>query len=74
MTSPLKFFFRHTLIGFALSAVFVAALLYFDVMNLQTLLFKDERWRMALFIMWFGNGTVFGALQVAYAIMDLADD
>ena len=74
MPEPIAFFLKHALIGFGLSAVFVACLVYFDVMNLQTMLAKEEMRFTALFVMWFGNGTVFGALQVAYAVMDKAED
>lgn len=65
---------RHVAIGFAMAAVFVGLLVYFNVMGLQSLLATEEKWFVALFVLWFGNGTVFGALQVAYAVMDQAEE
>ena len=74
MPSLVSFFVKHILIGFAIAAIFVAMLLYLDINGLQTMIIKDEMWYLALFLLWFGNATVFGALQVAYAVMTMAED
>ena len=74
MPKLIRFFITHILIGFAVAAVFVAVLLYFDVMGIWTMLKQEERWPTALFLLWFGNATVFGAVQLAYAVMTLKED
>lgn len=74
MSQPARFFVKHILIGFAIAALFVAMLIYFNVSGLRTLLAKEDLWPVAVLILWFGNGSVFGALQVAYAVMALAED
>ena len=66
-------YIRHSLIGFAISAVFVAMLLYFNVMNLWTLISHDQSAVLAVFILWFFNGAVFASVQFAYAIMMMAE-
>lgn len=74
MPSLVHFMIKHTLIGFCVAALFVAMLLYFDVMGLRVMIMKEDLWWVAILILWFGNATVFGAVQVAYAVMNLAED
>ena len=74
MPQPMLFFAKHVLIGFAIAAVFVACLIYFDVSGLQSMLAKEPMWMVAVLVLWLGNGSVFGALQVAFAVMDQAED
>lgn len=69
-----QFFIKHILIGFGLAAVFVGMLLGFDVMGLRGMIAREEYWPSALFNLCFGNATVFGAVQVAYAVMSMAED
>ena len=59
----------HCAIGFALSAVFVALLLFFDIAGLQGLIFGADVGPLALFLLWFFNGTVFGSVQFAVMLM-----
>jgi hypothetical protein len=73
MPEPLTFFVKHILIGFGIAALFVAALIYFDISGLRGMLAKEEMWMVAVFVLWLGNGSVFGALQVAYAVMAQAE-
>ena len=73
MPELIKLYIRHSLIGFGISAIFVAILLYFNVMNLWTLISRDESAVLAVFILWFFNGAVFASVQFAYAVMSLAE-
>lgn len=74
MPEPIAFVFKHVLIGFAVAGLFTVALIYFDVNGLRGRLMAEEMWPVAVLIIWFGNGAVFGALQVAYAVMTQAED
>ena len=74
MPEPVSFFIKHILIGFAVAGLFTAALIYFDFSGLRGMLMKEEMWLVAVLILWFANGSVFGALQVAYAVMAKAED
>lgn len=74
MPEPILFVLKHSMIGFAVAAVFVGLLVYLDVNGLYTMLAKEEMWLVAVLVLWFGIGSVFGALQVAYAVMDQAED
>ncbi len=73
MPEPVRFYIRHTLIGFGASAVFVAALLWFNVANLTHLIFTSDVWAIALFMLWFFNGIVFGGVQTGIAVMAMAE-
>ncbi len=74
MPKLVRFYIRHCLIGFGISAVFVGMLLAFDVMNLRHLILNDEAAALAIFVLWFLNGIVFASVQFGYAIMQLAKD
>ena len=64
----------HCAIGFMLSAVFVALLLVFDVAGLAGLIFGSDVGVLAVFLLWFFNGTVFGSVQFAIVVMTQAED
>lgn len=67
-------YIRQVLIGFALSAVFVGLLFWFNVANLWHLVStSDIGWIAALMLFMF-NGIVFAGVQFAIAIMRMADD
>lgn len=68
-----RFYIRHSLIGFALSAVFVALLLSVNVANLQHLILTSPSWALALFMLWFFNGIVFAGVQFGIAVMAMAE-
>lgn len=68
----IKLYARHCLIGFALSAVFVAALLWLDVGGLWHLVTHVSAGPLAVFLLWAFNGIVFAGVQFAIAIMALA--
>lgn len=67
-----RFYLRHTLIGFAAAALFVAALLWLNVANLAHLIFTSDIWALALFMLWFFNGIVFAGVQFGIAVMAMA--
>ncbi len=68
----MRLYLAHCAIGFALSAVFVAMLLFFDVAGLGHLIATSDVGLLALFLLWFFNGTVFGSVQFAIVVMGQA--
>ncbi|QBF32453.1 hypothetical protein [Thalassococcus sp. S3] len=71
MPDLIKLYIRQVAIGFGIAAVFVAGLLYFNVMNLWYLVTHNDAGLMAVFLLWFMNGIVFAGVQFGYAIMQL---
>jgi len=69
-----RFYIRHVLIGFAVALAFTAALLALDVGSLRGLIFGTSGGYIALAMLTFANGLVFGGVQFAIAIMGLAED
>jgi hypothetical protein len=67
-------YLRHCAMGFVLSAVFVAMLLWRDVAGLGTLIAGSDVGVLAVFLLWFFHGTVFGGVQFALMIMLQSDD
>jgi len=75
MPDLIKMYIRHSVIGFVLSAVFVAMLLYFNVVNLWHLVTHTDVGFLAVFLLWLFNGIVFAGVQFGIAIMLMkADD
>ncbi len=70
----MRLYLRHCLIGFALSAVFVGLVLWYDVGGLGRLVMGSDIGILAVFLLWFFNGTIFGSVQFAIVIMSQADD
>jgi len=73
MPKLVRLYIRHTLIGFALSGAFVAALLWFNVANLWTLISGSGAGIAAGFLLVLFNGIVFSGVQFGIAIMRMAD-
>ncbi len=69
----LRLYLRHCAVGFVLSAIFVALILWFDVVGLRRLVMGSDVRVMAVFLLWFFNGTVFGSVQFAIVVMSQAD-
>lgn len=69
----MRLYLRHCAVGFGLSAVFVALLLYYDIAGLGHLIAGSDVGPMALFLLWFFNGTVFGSVQFAIVVMSQAE-
>ncbi len=74
MPEIFRFYAKHCLIGFGVSAVFVAALLYLNVANLWHLISTSDVGLMALVVFWVLNGIVFAGVQTGVAVMLMADD
>lgn len=73
MPELVRMYIRHCLIGFALAAVFVAALVWLNVANLQHLLFSSSGGLLGLFLLFFFNGLLFASVQFAIAVMNMAE-
>jgi len=69
-----QFYIKHCLIGFGVSAVFIATLLYFNVANLWHLISTSDVGLMALVVFWVLNGIVFAGVQTGVAVMMMAED
>ena len=67
-------YIRQVLYGFALSGVFVALLLIFDVAGLRHLVQNAQGGWLAVFMLFFFNGLVFAGVQFAIAVMRMGDD
>ncbi len=72
MPKLVKLYIKNVIIGFAISAGFVALLLWFNVMNLWGLVSQSSDGLLAVFLLWFMNGIVFAGVQFAYVIMSMA--
>ncbi len=70
----MRLYIRHCVVGFVLSAIFVGLILWFDVVGLRGLVMGSDIGLLAVFLLWFFNGTVFGSVQFAIVIMSQADD
>ena len=60
--------------GFGISCAFTAGLICFDVAGLGHLILGSDIGWIAALMMVFFNGIIFGAVQFAYQIMDMAED
>ncbi|WP_172297083.1 hypothetical protein [Pseudoruegeria sp. HB172150] len=74
MPQLVRFYIRHTLIGFAVAAAFVAALLWFNVANLWHLVSTSDVGVLAVFLLFMFHGIVFSGVQFGISIMRLAED
>lgn len=69
MPKLIKLYIQQVLIGFGLSGVFTAILIYFNVANLQHLVFGSSDGLLGLFLIFFFNGLLFAAVQFGIRIM-----
>ena len=65
----MRLYLRHCAVGFVLSAVFVGLVLWSDVGHLGSLILGSDKGLLAVFLLWFFHGTVFGSVQFAVMIM-----
>lgn len=68
-----RLFIVHTLIGYAISTLFVGALIGFDLGGLATLVAKQHAEPFIL-LLWFFVGLTFASVQMGMAIMSLTDE
>ena len=69
-----RLYIWQCLIGFGLSGLFTALLLWFNVAGLSSLVMATQGGFMALFLLFFFNGLVFAGVQFAITIMRMAGD
>ena len=69
----MRLYARHCAIGFGLSAVFTALLLWFDVAGLGGLVARADVGLLAVFLLWFFHGTIFGSVQFALMVMNMQE-
>jgi hypothetical protein len=74
MPELIKLYIKNVIIGFGVAAVFVAILLWFNVMNLWSLISGSDVGIMAVIVLWFAHGIVFAGVQFGYAVMAMAED
>lgn len=70
----MQLYLRHCAVGFLAAAVFVAMLLFYDIARLGTLVAASDVGWLAVFLLWFFHGTIFGGVQFAVSIMLEAED
>lgn len=74
MPELIRLYIRSVLVGFGVSAVFTAALMWWDVAGIGHLILGSDIGWIAVAMMVFFNGIVFSAVQFAVKIMAMADD
>lgn len=73
MPRLIRFYIRHVLIGFGLSALFVGLLIWGDVAGLRHLILTSPQGALALFLLWLFNGIVLAGAQFGVAVMLMTD-
>lgn len=74
MPQLVKVYIQQIAIGFGLSAVFTAILLYMNIGNLRHLVLSSSDGLLGLFLIFFFNGLVFAGVQFAIRIMRMGSD
>lgn len=74
MPKLIRMYIVNVAIGFALAAVFVGMLLWFNIANLWHLVTHSDKGWLAVLILWIANGIVFAGVQFAIAVMRMKDD
>ena len=74
MPKLIRLYIQQVILGFVLSAAFVAGLLYTNVGNLWHLVSTSDVGLLAAFLLWLFNGIVFAGVQYGLTIMRMHDD
>lgn len=74
MPKLIRLYIQQVLIGFGLSALFTVILIYFNIGNLQRLVFGSGDGLLGLFLIFFFNGLVFAGVQFAIRIMGMGQE
>jgi len=74
MPKLIRLYIVSVAIGFALAALFVAMLVWFDIANLRHLVLGQPMGWLAAIMLTVFHGIVFAGAQFAIAIMRLAED
>lgn len=73
MPKLIRLYIVNVLLGFAIAALFVAMLVWADVMGLRHLILETERGWLAGFMLFFANGIIFAGVQFGIAVMKMAE-
>ncbi|MEM1431356.1 MAG: hypothetical protein AAGG09_18020 [Pseudomonadota bacterium] len=73
MPKLVRLYIIQTAIGFAISAAFVAMLLFMNVANLWHLVTHTGAGPLAVFLLWLFNGIVFSGVQFGISVMLMAE-
>lgn len=74
MPKLIRLYITQVATGFGLAALFVGALLWFNVANLWHLISGSDVGILAVIMLIFFNGIVFAGVQFAISIMRMADE
>lgn len=74
MPKLIRLYIVNVAIGFALAAVFVGLLLWFNIANLWHLISTSDKGWLAVLILWISNGIIFAGVQFGIAVMRMKDD
>lgn len=74
MPKLVRLYIRHVLIGWGISAAFVAMLVWFNVAGLHHLILETDMGWLAGIMLWVSNSVVFAGVQFAIAVMLMAED
>jgi TRAP-type C4-dicarboxylate transport system permease small subunit len=74
MPELVRLYIRSVAAGFAVSAIFTAGLVWWDVAGVGHLILGSDIGWIAAAMMVFFNGIVFSAVQFAFRIMSMAED
>lgn len=74
MPKLIRLYITNTAIGFALGAVFVGMLLWYDIADLWHLISTSDKSWLAFLALWIPNGMIFAGVQFAIAEMNDDDD
>ena len=69
-----RLYILHTLVGFALSAVFTGLVLWFDIVGIGRLVTEVEGGWIMGFVFFVLNGIVFASVQTAIVVMTMDYD
>jgi len=70
----MRLYLRHCAIGFGLSTAFVFGLLWLDIAGLASLVAGSDVGVLAVFLLWFFHGSLFGAVQFGVMLVLNATD
>ena len=74
MPKLIRLYIVNVAIGFVIAAIFVGALIAFDIGGLRHLVTGSSDGDLALFLMWFFTGSVVAGVQFGIAVMQMKDD
>jgi hypothetical protein len=74
MPKLVRLYIVNVAMGFALAAVFVAALVMLNVAGIGHLVMGSDMGIVAALMLWVFHGVVFAGVQFAIAVMNLAED